>query len=68
MGVLDGLITHLLESLFWTGGWMELDSGCVEGAVFSTLWDRSLSLSFPIHLLSLFICLSLTLIYLDSLT
>ena len=46
---------------------MELGRGCVVG-VLTALWERSLSLSFPISLLKLFICLSLTLIYLDSLT
>ena len=65
--VLARLITHLLESLFWTGGWMELDRGCAVGAVFTTLWKRSLSLSFPILLKFIYLS-SLTLMYLDSLT
>ena len=62
------LITHWLESLFWAGSWMELDRGCAAGVIFYTLWERSLSLAFPISLLNLFICLSLALICLDSLT
>ena len=67
-GVLDRLITHLLESLFWAGGWMELDRGCTLGAVFPVLWERFLSFSFHISLLNLFNCLSLALMCLNSLT
>ena len=56
--MLDELITHLLE-LIWAGSCVELARGSVV---------RSLSLSLPINLLNLFICLSLTLENLDSLT
>ena len=66
IGVLDRLITHLSESLFWADSWIELGKGYGVG-VLTALWGRSLSLSFPISLLILYNCLSLTLIYLDSL-
>ena len=62
--VLDRLITHLLESLFWDGSCKELAKGCMVG-VLTALWERSLSISFPLSLLNLFTCLSLTLIYLS---
>ena len=46
---------------------MELGRGCVVG-VLTALWERSLSLCSPISLFNLSICLSLTLICLDSFT
>ena len=62
--MLDRLIMHLLELLL-ADGCKELVRGCVVG-VLTAIW--SLSLFLPINLLNLFTCLSLTLVYLDSLT
>ena len=58
MGVLNKLITHLLD-LLWSGSFVELAGGCVVS---------SLSLSLPINLLNLLTFLALTLVNLDSLT
>ena len=55
--MLDKLITHLLE-LLWDGSCVKLARDCAV---------MSLSLSLPIDLLNLLICLSLTLVNQDSL-